>query len=150
MATDFFSCIPSFSEAKQRGGFIVFWDFLHLVNQTDRQGRGQVQQMRPMLLPLLQMRQQLHLDEGMIPAKNRLTIKQYICNMHVRWGIKSFLLCKAKIGFITGAEIYTSRVKDRHWPIIGSAFSVVSHLVPTRTTCCSWIIFTNLLRSSTC
>ena len=45
-------------------------------------------------------RQQLSLDEGMIPTKNRLAIKQYIRDKPVRWGIKSFLLCEAKTGYI--------------------------------------------------
>ena len=58
-------------------------------------------------------RQQLSLDQGMIP----------------RWGIKSFLLCEAKTGYILDAEIYTGRVKDRHWPLLGSAGSVVRRLV---------------------
>ena len=40
--------------------------------------------------------QQLSLDEGMIPTKNRLAIKQYIRDKPVRWGIKSFLLCEAR------------------------------------------------------
>ena len=68
-------------------------------------------------------RQQLSLDEGMIPTKNRLTIKL------VRWGIKSFLLCEAKTGFILDAEIYMGRVKDRHWPLLGSVGCVVRHLM---------------------
>ena len=60
-------------------------------------------------------RQQLSLDEGMIPTKNRLAINQYIRDKPVRWGIKSFLLCEAKTG--------------RHWPLLRSAGSVVRHLV---------------------
>ena len=47
----------------------------------------------------------------------------------VRWGMKSFLLCEAKKGYILDAEIYTSRVKDRHWPLLRSAGSVVRCLV---------------------
>ena len=65
----------------------------------------------------------------MIPTKNRLAIKQYIRDKPVRWGIKSFLLCEAKTGYILDAEIYTGRVRDRHWPLLGSAGSVVRRLV---------------------
>ena len=64
----------------------------------------------------------------MIPTKNRLAIKQYIRDKPVRWGIKRFLLCEAKTGYILDAEIYTGWVKDRHWPILGSG-SVVRRLV---------------------
>ena len=42
----------------------------------------------------------------MIPTNNRLAIKQYIRDKPVRWGIKSFLLCEAKTGYILDAEIY--------------------------------------------
>ena len=73
--------------------------------------------------------QQLGLEECMIPTKIRLTIKQYIRHKSVRWGIKSFLLCEAKTGYILDAEIYTGRVKDHHWPFLRSAGSVVRHLV---------------------
>ena len=74
-------------------------------------------------------RQQLSLDEGMIPTKNRLAIKQYVRDKPVRWGIKSFLLCEAKTGYNLDAEIYTGQVRDRHWPLLGSAGSVVRRLV---------------------
>jgi len=40
----------------------------------------------------------MSLDEGMIPAKNRLAIKQYIRMKPVKQGIKSFLLCESDTG----------------------------------------------------
>ena len=39
---------------------------------------------------------QLSPKDVMIPAKNRLAIKHYICDKPIRWGIKSFLLCKPR------------------------------------------------------
>ena len=69
--------------------------------------------------------QQLGLDEGMIPTKNGLAIKQYILDKPV----KSFLLCEAKTGYILDAEIYTGRVKDSHWPLLSSAGTVACRLV---------------------
>ena len=71
--------------------------------------------------------QQLSLNEGMILTKKHLAIKQYISDKPVRWGIKSFLLCEAKTGYILNAEIYIGWVKDHHWPLLGSACSVVQH-----------------------
>ena len=73
--------------------------------------------------------QQLSLDEGMILTKNHLPIKQYIRDKQVRCGIKSFLLCEAKTGYILNAGIYTGQVKDCHWPLLGLAGSVVCHIV---------------------
>ena len=129
---------PGFREVMEHDCFIALWDLLHLVNQMDKamDKSDKIYKVRPMLdrmLPLFRHyyspRQQLSLDEGMIPTKNRLDIKKYICDKPVRWGIKSFLLCEAKMGYILDAEIYTGRVKDRHWPILGSASSVVRRLV---------------------
>ena len=130
--------IPGFREVMEHDCFIALWDLLHLVNQMEEavDKSDKIYKVRPMLdrmLPLFRHyyspRQQLSLDEGMIPTKNRLTIKKYIRDKAVRWGIKSFLLCEAKMGYILDAEIYTGRVKDRHWPILGSASSVVRRLV---------------------
>ena len=108
------------------------WGFRHHGHPTS----DKIYKVRPMLdrmLPLFRRyyspRQQLSLDEGMIPTKNRLAIKQYIRDKPVRWGIKSFLLCEAKTGYILDAEIYTGRVRDRHWPLLGSSGSVVRRLV---------------------
>ena len=124
---------PGFREVMEHDCFIALWDLLHLVNQMEEamDKSDKIYKVRPMLdrmLPLFRHyyspRQQLSLDEGMIPTKNRLTIKKYIRDKAVRWGIKSFLLCEAKMGYILDAEIYTGRVKDRHWPILGSASSV--------------------------
>ena len=55
----------------------------------------------------------------MIPTKKHLAIKQYIRDKPVRWGIKSFLLCEAKTGYILNTEICT---------LLGSAGSVVRRL----------------------
>ena len=135
---NFIAHTPGFREVMERDRFIALWGFLHLVDQTDEavDKSDKIYKVRPMLdrmLPLFRRyyspRQQLSLDEGMIPTKNRLAIKQYIRDKPVRWGIKSFLLCEAKTGYILDAEIYTGRVRDRHWPLLGSAGSVVRRLV---------------------
>ena len=43
----------------------------------------------------------------MIPTKNRLAIKQYLKDKPVKWGIKSFLVCDARNGYIVNTDIYT-------------------------------------------
>ena len=135
---NFIAHTPGFREVMERDRFIALWGFLHLVDQRDEavDKSDKIYKVSPMLdrmLPLFRRyyspRQQLSLDEGMIPTKNRFAIKQYIRDKPVRWGIKSFLLCEAKTGYILDAEIYTGRVKDRHWPLLGSAGSVVRRLV---------------------
>ena len=51
----------------------------------------------------------LSLDEGMIPAKNHLGIKQYIKNKPVKWGLKKFLLCDSTNGYVTNFEVYSGK-----------------------------------------
>jgi len=114
-AHNFLSCTPGFREVMERDRFIALWSFLHLVDQKDESvdKSDKIYKVRPMLhkmLPLFRKyyspRQQLSLDEGMIPMKNRLAIKQYIRTKPVRWGIKSFLLCEAKTGVMKGIVKY--------------------------------------------
>ena len=161
---NFIAHTPGFREVMERDRFIALWGFLHLVDQTDEavDKSDKIYKVRPMLdrmLPLFRRyyspRQQLSLDEGMIPTKNRLAIKQYIRDKPVRWGIKSFLLCEAKTGYILDAEIYTAGSgtatgPSSDQPAVLSAVSWRTRRSPTRTTCCSWTAFTTQSRSSTC
>ena len=56
--------------------------------------------------------QHLSLDEGMVPLKNRLAIKQYIKDKPAKFGVKSFILCGGENGYILSAEIYTGRAEQ--------------------------------------
>ena len=67
--------------------------------------RIMLDRMLPLFRRYYSPRQQLSLDEGMIPTKNRLAIKQYIRDKPVRWGSKSFLLCEAKTGYILNSGL---------------------------------------------
>ena len=82
---NFIAHTPGFREVMERDRFIALWGFLHLVDQTDEavDKSDKIYKVRPMLnrmLPLFRRyyspRQHLSLDEGMIPTKNRLAIKQ--------------------------------------------------------------------------
>ena len=109
---NFIAHTPGFREVMERDRFIALWGFLHLVDQMDEavDKSNKIYKVRPML-------------DRMLP------LFQYIRDKQVRWGIKSFLLCEAKTGYILDTEIYTGRVRDRHWPLLGSAGSVVRRLV---------------------
>lgn len=43
----------------------------------------------------------------MIPTKNKLSFKQYIKDIPICWGIKTYLLCDSENGYISNAEVYT-------------------------------------------
>ena len=146
----------------ERDRFIALWDFLHLVDQTDEavDKFDQIYKVGPLLdrmLPLFRCYYSpcQQLDEDMIPTKNCPAIKQYILDKPVRWGIKSFLLCKAKTGYILDAEIYTGRSRtvtgpSSHQLALLPAVLWRTRSSPIRTTCCSWTAFTTLSHTSTC
>ena len=73
---------------------------------------------------------ELSLDEGMIPTKNKLSIKQYIKDKPIRWGLKTFLLCESSTGYIINAEIYTGKIDaDPELPAeLGVTGSLVARL----------------------
>ena len=55
---------------------------------------------------------EVSLDEGMIPTKNHLSFRQYIKDKPIKWGIKTFILCESKTGYIVNAEVYTGKLKN--------------------------------------
>ena len=94
---------------------------LHCVNEDDEDldKTDKVYKSRPVFAHLIDKFQkyyvancELSLDEGMIPTKNSLSIKQYIKDKPIRWGIKTYLLCDSVNGYIINAEIYTGRRED--------------------------------------
>ena len=98
---------PGFGEVMTRDRFLSLWTYLKIVGEEDPtlDKTDKIYKVRPMLNQLLPMfrhyynaNQELSLDEGMIPTKNRLGIKQYIKSKPTKWGIKSFLLCDAYNG----------------------------------------------------
>jgi len=77
----------------------------------------------------------LSLDEGVIQTKNRLGFKQYLKDKPMKWGIKTYMLCESKSGYVYNLEVYTGKstndtdtsyVND---PEIGATGNVVYRLV---------------------
>ncbi|GFS04879.1 PiggyBac transposable element-derived protein 4-like [Elysia marginata] len=113
--TDFVGFTPGFRTLMTRDRFLALWTFLHVIDEADTgiDKTDRIYKVRPFLNYLLhkfrqyyQPRQYLSLDEGMIPTKNRLAIKQYIKDKPTKWGIKSFLLYESRTGYIANAEMY--------------------------------------------
>ena len=112
---------PGFPKVIIRDRFLAIWSMLHCVNEDDEDldKTDKVYKSRPVFTHLIEKFQtyyvancELSLDEGMIPTKNSLSIKQYIKDKPIRWGIKTYLLCDSVNGYIINAEIYTGRRGD--------------------------------------
>ena len=134
---DFIGHTPGFRTVMTRDRFLALWSFLHVVDEQDESldKADRIYKVRPLLnylLPLFlhyyQPMQFLSLDEGMIPTKNRLAIKQYIKDKPTKWGIKSFMLCEADSGYIINAEIYTGAA-EMPVPELGVVGNTVVRLV---------------------
>lgn len=128
---------PGYRKIFTRDRFLAIWKFMHYVdeenpatNKTDK-----LYKVRPLIDYLCEKfqshyvpRQQMSLDEGMIPAKNRTTLKQYIQSKPVKWGIKSFLLCESSTGYVYNIEIYTGKTSGLFLPHLGATGSLVIRL----------------------
>jgi len=139
--TGFLFATPGYRDIFKRDRFMALWKVLHVCDEestaTDKSEK--LYKVCPVLdhvVPRFQEHYSLQqdvspLDEGMIPSKNRLSIKQYIQSKPIKWGIKAFLLCESATGYIYNVEIYTGKTDGLYVPEIGASRSVVARL-----TCC--------------
>lgn len=128
---------PGFNKVMSRDRFLAIWSFLHIIDEQDPaiDKTDRIYKVRPLINSLLTKFRQfynpgehLSLDEGMIPCKNRLAIKQFIKDKPIKWGIKAFLLCDSRNGYIYNAEVYTGRENLDH-PNLGITGNVVTRLL---------------------
>ena len=112
---------PGFPETMARDRFLAIWSCLHCVDENDAtvDKTDKIYKSRPVFNIILENFQyyyvaycHMSLDEGMIPTKNKLSFRQYIKDKPIRWGIKTFLLCDSRNGYICNAEVYTGRRDD--------------------------------------
>ena len=55
---------------------------------------------------------EMSIDEGMIPFKGRLSIKQYMKDKPQKWGVKGWLFCESSTGYLFRFEIYMGKDRD--------------------------------------
>ena len=133
----FLSETPGYHDVFERDRFLAIWSFLHLMDEQDDtvDKTDKIYKVRGFLDTLLSKfktyykpKQFLSLDEGMIPCKNRLGIKQYIKDKPVKWGLKSFLLTDSTNGYIMNAEVYTGR-EEQLVSGLGTTGNIVMRLI---------------------
>ena len=134
---DFVIETPGFNSIFARDRFLAIWSFLHTVNELDPtlDKSDKIYKNRKMIDDLQEKFRNyfcapffLALDEGMIPAKNRLAIKQYIPSKPIKWGIKSFLICDSETGYILGIIIYLGK-EDEPYKDLGATGNTVVRLL---------------------
>ena len=73
------------------------------------------------------MQKNISIDETMVPHKGKLNFKQHIKNKPVKWGIKLWVLCEAKTGYVYRFKVYLGKEESNTEHIL--ARKVVKHLI---------------------
>lgn len=101
--------------------FFQIWRYFHLADNSKALPRedprfDKIYRVRQFLDLVMANAQHLYrldrdvsIDETMVPHKGRLSFKQYIKNKPVRWGIKLWVLCEAKTGYVFKFQVYLGK-----------------------------------------
>lgn len=137
---------------------LQIWRYFHLADNSCAVPRGspgfdKTYRVREFLNLILRNSQQLYrldreitIDETMVPHKGRLSFKQYIKNKPIRWGIKLWVLCEAKTGYVYNFDVYLGKEREREHNL---AQRVVKKLVfPIKNKHLTWTTSTAIHTSS--
>ncbi|XP_070161390.1 piggyBac transposable element-derived protein 4-like [Polyergus mexicanus] len=99
-------------------------DRLHKINEV-------VEMLRTSFNNAFQPYQRLCIDKSLLLYKGRLSFKQYIPSKRSRFGIKSFLLCDCKTGYIQDIIIYcgASTTVATEYQYIGKPGNIIMSLL---------------------
>ena len=109
------------SSVMSQARFLQIWRYFHLADNSSAVPRGQpgfdkIYRVKEFLNFILRNSQRLYrvnrdvsIDETMVPHKGRLSFKQYIKNKAIRWGIKLWVLCEAKTGYVYNFDVYLGK-----------------------------------------
>jgi len=103
---------PIFSKLISRDRYWQLWTYLHFNdNEVDNSNRLHkikpiVKQLKTKFKEVFRPYQNVCIDESLMLYKGRLKFKQYNPRKRKRFGIKSFVLCDCKTGFILDFLIY--------------------------------------------
>lgn len=84
-----------------RNRFFLLRNYFHVIdnNEIPRENKDKFIKVRPLYnsfldrCKMLQVERCICVDEQIVPFKGQLSVKQYIKNKPIKWGIKIFLLC---------------------------------------------------------
>lgn len=146
-STDSLISTPIFSKTMPRDRFLNILTCFHLNNNENQVARGAdgydpLFKVKPLydvtrqnFLRVYTPEQHLSLDEGMVPWRGRLSFKQYIPNKPDKFGMKMYILCDAKTGYMSTYEVYTGKGYDPNpdacdeEAALGHSFNVVMGLL---------------------
>lgn len=113
-STDIYLSTPIFSKIMSRDRYLILLRMLHFadndnVDKSDKlfKVRYVLDHIKSSYKRVMQPYQNLCIDESLMLYKGRLGFKQYIPSKRHRFGIKFFMLCDCKTGYIIDFIIYT-------------------------------------------
>jgi len=113
-STDHLIATTIFGNVMPRGRFLLLLKFLHFNDNANQSYGDRLFQIRPIVQHLkdkfrriMVPYRNLCIDKSLMLWKVRLHFKQYIPSKRHRFGIKIFILCDCRIGFLLDFVIYT-------------------------------------------
>lgn len=119
-----------------RNRFCQIWRYLHLANLEtlakcgddtyDHLGKIRVfvDLLTTRFQENYQLSRELSIDESMVPFRGRLSLKQYMKDKPIKWGIKCWMMAEAATGYVLKSVPYT-RWQEGGDPQTGLATEVV-------------------------
>ena len=131
------SYIPSFHDILPRNRFQkVFW-MLHLPVQPAGQTTYQLDKLQPLLNILLGSFQssfypgcEVSVDESMVGFKGKVSFKQYCPLKQTKHGLKAFVLCDSRTGYVLNIIPCTGReVREQYLSLVSQDIPMLAQIV---------------------
>ncbi|XP_064876538.1 piggyBac transposable element-derived protein 4-like [Oncorhynchus nerka] len=132
-STDPMFATPFFASLFSQDRFLVLLRCLHFVNNATAILSDPLYKIRNVLISLTSAfgrvfvpYKDLCIDESLMLWKGRLAFRQYIPSKRHRFGVKFFVMCDVKTGFVQDIIVYTGSTTDiKHYEGLGVSGSVV-------------------------
>uniref|UniRef100_A0A8C7H0A3 PiggyBac transposable element-derived protein 4-like n=1 Tax=Oncorhynchus kisutch TaxID=8019 RepID=A0A8C7H0A3_ONCKI len=132
-STDPMFATPFFASLFSQDRFLVLLRCLHFVNNATAILSDPLHKIRNVLISLTSAfgrvfvpYKDLCIDESLMLWKGRLAFRQYIPSKRHRFGVKFFVMCDVKTGFVQDIIVYTGSTTDiKHYEGLGVSGSVV-------------------------
>ena len=115
-STDAFVETPIFRKYLSRDRYKMLWTYLHFNDNTLQLPQDRLHKIVPILNNFVQKSQEcfhpyqnLCLDESLLLYKGRLSFKQYIPSKRNKFGVKSYMICDCKSGFVLDMIVYAGK-----------------------------------------
>jgi hypothetical protein len=127
---------PMFNEIMSRDRFLLLLRMLHFSDNSADAGGDRLRKIRNVIDSLrtsfrgaFSPYRDVVIDESLLLFKGRLSFKQYIPSKRSRFGIKTFVMCDCKTGYILDFIVYTGANSDITVSGLGKGADIVTTLL---------------------